>query len=237
MLSTFFEKDNNLNVTYEWHNSFVETSFTSHRGTLVEMVKRPGWGLTCYMDGVIQSCELDEKKYHQILVEQILKSKPRTVCILGGGEGATAREVLKDPFISRVHMIEWDRDVVSLFKNIYTRWPDGAFHDPRVSIEYEDVFNVCNQTRIYDSLIIDLFEPEDMEGENSVKWFTCLIQLVLWAKKSVSIYAGMDNPIHKTLTVTKLKLLLEHTGFKNIIIQKQYIPSFMGEAVFISGSK
>lgn len=237
MTSTFFEKDTNLNVTYEWHNSFVETSFTSHRGTLVEMVKRPGWGITCYMDGVIQSCELDEKKYHETLVEPILKSEPRTVCILGGGEGATAREVLKDPFISKVHMIEWDRDVVALFKTIYTRWPDGAFDDPRLSIEYEDVFNVCDQKRTYDSLVIDLFEPEDMEGENSVKWLTCLIQIVLWAKRSVSIYAGMDNPISVSFTLTKLKLLLEYTGFKNIVIQKVYIPSFMGEAVFISGSK
>ncbi len=237
MTSTFFEKDDTLNVTYEWHNSFVETSFTSHRGTLVEMVKRPGWGLTCYMDGVIQSCELDEKKYHQTLVEPILKSEPKTVCILGGGEGATAREVLTDPFISKVHMIEWDRDVVALFKTIYKKWPDGAFEDPRLTVEYEDVFYVCGENRSYDSLIIDLFEPEDMEGENSVKWLTTLIMLALWAKKSISIYAGMDDIFSKNNSVTKIKLVLEHIGFKNIVIQKVFIPSFMGEAVFISGSR
>jgi predicted membrane-bound spermidine synthase len=237
MTSTFFEKDDTLNVTYEWHNSFVETSFTSHRGTLVEMVKRPGWGLTCYMDGVIQSCELDEKKYHQTLVEPILKSEPKTVCILGGGEGATAREVLTDPFISKVHMIEWDRDVVALFKTIYKKWSDGAFEDPRLTVEYEDVFYVCGENRSYDSLIIDLFEPEDMEGENSVKWLTTLIMLALWAKKSISIYAGMDDIFSKNNSVTKIKLVLEHIGFKNIVIQKVFIPSFMGEAVFISGSR
>lgn len=237
MTSTFFEKDNTLNVTYSWHGAEIETSITTHRGTLVEMVRRPGWGVSCYMDGVIQSCELDEKKYHQVLVEPILQSEPRTVCILGGGEGATAREVLTDPFVNKVHMIEWDKDVVHLFKNTYTRWPDGAFDDPRLTIEYEDVFYVCGENRSYDSLIVDLFEPEDMEGDNVVKWLTTLIMLTFWVKKSISIYAGMDDIFSKNNSVTKIKLVLEHSGFKNIVIQKVFIPSFMGEAVFISGSR
>lgn len=233
----YTEIDNKQNVTYQWHNAQIEISVKTHRGTLVEIVRRPDWGVTCYMDGVIQSCEFDEKKYHQALVEPILKSEPRTVCILGGGEGATAREVLTDPFVSRVHMIEWDKDVVALFKNLYPRWPDGAFNDPRLTIEYEDVFSVCREQRSYDSLIIDLFEPEDMEGHNAIKWLTTLLMLSMWVKKSISIYAGMDDIFKKSNTITKIKLVLEYSGFKNIIIQKVFIPSFMGEAVFISGSK
>ena len=231
------EVDNLLGTTYIWFNATVEYGNTTRRGTLVEMIRRPGWGLSCYMDGTIQSCELDEKKYHQALIDPILKSEPKTVCILGGGEGATAREVLTDPFISRVDMIEWDRDIVELFKTTYTQWSDGAFEDPRLHIEYEDVFSICNQKREYDGLVVDLFEPEDMEGEDSVKWISCLIEIASWAKKSISIYAGMSSPFSESESAKKIKLVLEHVGFTNIIQQKVYIPSFMGECIFIYGNR
>ena len=237
MASNYQEVDNLLGTTYTWSNSIVEYVNTTHRGTLVEMVRRPGWGLSCYMDGTIQSCELDEKKYHQALVEPILKSEPKTVCILGGGEGATARELFTDPFICHVDMIEWDKDVVELFKTTYRQWSDGAFEDPRLHIEYEDVFSICNQKREYDGLVVDLFEPEDMEGEDCIKWLTSLIQIASWAKKSISIYAGMNSPFSESIGAKKIKLVLEMVGFKTIIQQKVYIPSFMGECIFISGSK
>jgi predicted membrane-bound spermidine synthase len=236
-MSTYNEVDTILGATYTWNNSIIEYSTTTSRGTLVEMVRRPGWGLSCYMDKTIQSCELDEKKYHQTLVEPILKSEPRTVCILGGGEGATAREILTDPFISQVDMIEWDKDVVELFRTKYRQWPSGAFEDTRLHIEYKDVFDVCEQKRSYDGLVVDLFEPEDMEGDNSIKWLICLIQVASWVKKSISIYGGMKSPFQENISVKKIVAVLEYLGFKNIVIQSVYIPSFMGECYFISGNR
>lgn len=42
-------------------------------------------------------------------------------------------------------MIEWDKDVVELFRTTYRQWSDSAFEDPRLHIEYEDVFSIYNQ--------------------------------------------------------------------------------------------
>lgn len=235
--NTYVEHDPRLGVTYTWHNATVEHRQTTHRGTLVEMVRRPGWGVACYMDGVIQSCERDEAIYHRALVERVLAAEPRSVCIVGGGEGATAREVLADPFVGRCDMIEWDADVVSLFRDKYPKWPAGAFSDSRLSVECRDVFEACKEERSYDAVIVDLFEPEEMGGADSLsdrlEWIACILRLVGWARRSVAIYAGMVNGPE----VRIIELALEAAGFKTVVSYKVYIPSFMGEAQFVYASR
>ena len=232
---TYVEHDSRLGVTYTWHNATVEHRQTTLRGTLVEMVRRPGWGVACYMDGVIQSCERDEAVYHRALVERVLAAEPRSICIIGGGEGATAREVLADPFVGRCDMIEWDADVVGLFRDKYPQWPAGAFSDSRLRIEYRDVFEACREERSYDAVVIDLFEPEEMGSDltgslsGRLEWIACLLRLVGWAKRSVAIYAGMTGDVE----VRIIKLALEAAGFKTVVTYKVYVPSFMGEAHFV----
>lgn len=231
IMQPYIEKDDRLGVTYVWHNAVVEHRQLTHRGTLVEMIRRPIWGVSCYMDGVIQSCEMDEKIYHRALTGRILGLEPKSVCILGGGEGATAREVLADPFVGRVDMIEWDADVVALFSgDKYPGWAQGAFADPRLKVENTDVFEACRENRSYDAVIIDLFEPEDMAGDGLVDWIACLLRVVGWARRGVSIYAGMsaDN-------LSVIKKVLQYNGFTGIQHYSVYVPSFMGEAYFVWG--
>jgi spermidine synthase len=55
-------------VAHKWHNVEIKESIVTHRGTKVEIVERPKWGLACYMDNSIQSCLIDEKIYHEALV-------------------------------------------------------------------------------------------------------------------------------------------------------------------------
>ncbi len=101
-------------VSFHWRDAIVAESKTTDRGTVLEMIRRPQWGMACYMNGEIQSCEVDEKVYHQAFVDPIMAyvSQPKRVMIIGGGEGAMAREVLKWPSVEHVDMYEWDREVV-----------------------------------------------------------------------------------------------------------------------------
>ena len=50
-------------VEYHWRNAKISTTLLTERGTVVEMVERPQWGMACYMNGEIQSCLFDEKIY------------------------------------------------------------------------------------------------------------------------------------------------------------------------------
>lgn len=240
---------NELGVKYIWQNTKVDHSFISSRGTLVEMIYKPNWGLSCYMDNAIQSCEVDESLYHESLVHPVMSTvDAKRVMIIGGGEGATLREVLKWPTVEKVDMYEWDKDVVDLFKKKYPQWAKGAWNDKRLQLYYDDIFEAVMKpphTR-YDVIIIDLFDPCE---ENTVQWYILLKSIHNWITKdgSLVIYSGMRNILQKAQPAHILqKIMREHLEYsdertlynpllynRKIVPYKVYIPSFSGESTFL----
>ena len=235
-------------VAHNWHNASIKDSIKTGRGTKVEMVERPLWGLACYMDNSIQSALIDEKIYHEALVHPVMSSiqEKKRVMIIGGGEGATAREVLKWPGVEEVDMFEWDRDVVELFRNKYPQWAQGAWNDPRLTLYYSDIFEAIMTQPIkkYDVIIIDLFEPCE---ENKEQWNCLLKNLYNWitVNGSIVMYAGMRNILVKEQPYQKLINIIQHIETqqgvlipnmylnKEITSYKVYIPSFSGESTFL----
>ena len=238
-------------VEHKWHNVKMLDSLVTGRETLIQMIERPGWGIACYMDNSIQSCEVDERIYHESLVHPVMASVKcrQRVMIVGGGEGATAREVLKWPDVEQVDMYEWDEDVVKLFKTSYPQWGRGAWDDPRLSLRHIDIFeSICHHPHTankYDVIIIDLFDPTE---ENRPLWKILLKNLHGWitTEGSIVMYAGMRNILTskqpyqilaETLTehyeVTKGFMFYDFTLNKNITPYRVYIPSFSGESSFL----
>jgi spermidine synthase len=237
-------------VSHNWHNASIKDSIITKRGTLVEMVERPKWGLACYMDNSIQSALIDEKIYHEALVHPVMSSvnERKRVMIIGGGEGATAREVLKWPGVEEVDMFEWDRQVVELFRNKYPEWAQGAWNDPRLMINYSDIFETIKtppkKSQRYDIIIIDLFEPCD---NNKSQWRTLIKSLHNWitVNGSIVMYAGMRNILEPIQPYNKLIEMIEYNEVrqghlvrdmslaKEITAYRVWIPSFSGECMFL----
>jgi spermidine synthase len=235
---------------YEWNGITFKNSIRTHRETKVEMVERPGWGMTCYMDGTIQSCEIDEVLYHEALVHPAMISVPKRerVMIVGGGEGATAREVLKWPDVKKLDMYEWDKDVVRFFQTCYPQWAKGAWDDPRLSIYYDDIVERIKvkptEEERYDVIIIDLFDPSK---DTMMAWYDILINLHHWIKPegSIVLYAGIRNRMEKKQSYQRIIEIIQYTdtwkGIKvklvslqgQIVPYKVYIPSFLGESTFL----
>jgi spermidine synthase len=251
MSSIYYEDTiQEFGVAHNWHNALIKDSIETSRGTKVEMVERPQWGLACYMDNSIQSALIDEKIYHEALVHPVMSSvqEKKRVMIIGGGEGATAREVLKWPDVEKVDMFEWDRDVVELFRNKYPQWAKGAWDDPRLMIIYSDIFETIKtppkKSDRYDVIIIDLFEPCE---ENVYQWKTLLKNLHNWVtvNGSIVMYAGMRNILVKEQPYQKLMHIIQYIETwhgipvhdlslnKEIVPYKVYIPSFSGESTFL----
>jgi spermidine synthase len=194
------------------------------------------------MDNAIQSCELDESLYHESLVHPGMFSviRPKRVMIIGGGEGASAREALKWPSVERVDMYEWDQEVVQLFQSTYPQWAKGAWDDPRLHLHFEDIFKIIDQkpAETYDVIIIDLFDPEESNRE---LWKHLLQHITNWAKPtgSIAMYAGMRSRIqaeqpYQMLTEILLSLSDTNVMFYRIITPyRVFIPSFLGEATFL----
>jgi len=66
---------------------------------------------TLFLDGKVQSSEVDEWVYHELLVHpaMLMHPNPKTVFICGGGEGATAREVLRHKSVEKLVMVDIDK--------------------------------------------------------------------------------------------------------------------------------
>lgn len=102
-----------------------------------------------FLEGVIQSTRYGDEAYHEALVHPAMFThvNPRRVGIIGGGEGATLREVLKHTSIEKVKMIEIDEVMVKFSREHVPFMSDcsdfiGSAEwcgdDKRADIKYED---------------------------------------------------------------------------------------------------
>lgn len=122
------------------------------------------FGRILVLDGAIQSSEEDEALYHELLVQPVLlcHPEPRDVLIIGGGEGATLREVLVHSSVRLATMVDLDREVVELCREHLGSWHCGAFEDPRVRLVYADGRKfVENAESRYDVVIVDVVDMLD----------------------------------------------------------------------------
>ena len=119
------------------------------------------YGNLMVIDGFVMLTELDEFVYHENLTHvpiQFLEN-PEKVLIIGGGDGGTAREVLKYPNIKNVSMVEIDREVCEVSK-LYFKNLSSSFSDPRLNLYFEDGAEfVKNSKETFNLIIIDSTDP------------------------------------------------------------------------------
>merc|ERR1711904_266608 len=92
------------------------------------------------IDGLLQSCRVDEFVYHECLVHPAMllhATGAKSVFIGGGGEGSTAREVLRHKSVERCVMVDIDGDVVKFCKE-HLEENHEAFADKRLELIIDD---------------------------------------------------------------------------------------------------
>jgi spermidine synthase len=116
------------------------------------------------VDGDLQSTEMDLATYHEALVHpaMLCHPHPRRVLICGGGEGTTAREVLRYPSVEKVTMVDIDQEFTALCRQHLPEWSEGVWNDPRFCLVNEDIFTFLEQhSATYDVIIGDLTDRID----------------------------------------------------------------------------
>jgi spermidine synthase len=128
-----------------------------------EIFENSQWGRTLMLDDRLQSAELDEFVYHEALVHPALVAHPdpRRVLILGGGEGATLREVLRHPPVSQAVMVDLDGELVEVCRRWLPSFHQGAFDDSRVLLVHADgrAWLAEQPDGSFEVIIVDLPEP------------------------------------------------------------------------------
>jgi spermidine synthase len=126
----------------------------------VEVFETDTWGNLMTIDDMVMLSEKDEFVYHEMLahVGMFSHPEPEKVLIIGGGDGGTAREVLRHPSVKQVDMVEIDEAVVRASKEFLPEV--GAWDDSRLNVLFEDgIAFVKNAEAEYDVVIIDGSDP------------------------------------------------------------------------------
>lgn len=122
------------------------------------------YGRVLILDGAIQSAEDDEELYHEMLVHpaMLMHEAPRDVLVIGGGEGATLREVLAHASVRRAVMVDLDQMAVDVCREHLHSWHRNAFSDPRVELNFCDGRDYVEQAgSLFDVVIIDVVDMLD----------------------------------------------------------------------------
>jgi spermidine synthase len=147
----------------ELHHHAIEEIYYTGRTPYqsVAVLRTAAFGKMLILDGDTQSSQADEKIYHETLVHPALAActSRREVLILGGGEGATLREVLRHPEVVRCTMVDIDGDVVNLAKRYLPEWSAGSFDDPRANLIIGDALAFLKAPGTFDAIVSDLTEP------------------------------------------------------------------------------
>ncbi len=126
----------------------------------VEVFETDTWGNLMTIDGMVMLSEKDEFVYHEMMahVPMLTHPDPKQVLIIGGGDGGTAREVMKHPGVNHVDMVEIDEAVVRASKLFMPGV--GDFDNPKLNVVYENGLEfVKHPVKKYDVIIIDGSDP------------------------------------------------------------------------------
>jgi spermidine synthase len=128
----------------------------------VDILRTNVYGKALALDEKMQSTQVDEFIYHEALVHPAMLAhpSPRSVLIIGGGEGATLREALRHPTVEKAVMVDIDDQVIALSRKHLPEWHQGSFEDPRSTVLATDARKYLEDSKdIFDVIITDLSEP------------------------------------------------------------------------------
>ncbi|HLF27117.1 MAG TPA: polyamine aminopropyltransferase [Anaerolineae bacterium] len=170
----------------------------------VLILETPLYGRVLVLDDAIQSSERDEHIYHEALVHPALIAAPdlRRVLIIGGGEGALLREVLKYRTVEKVTMIDLDEQLVRACREYLPSYPAGAFDDPRAEVIFGDGVSYLRASpETFDCIFVDVndSEPDSISGNLYTPEFYALARARLSARGMLAAPAATPHPLHLDL--------------------------------------
>jgi len=197
----------------------------------INVVDLDVFGRSLILDGVMQSAECDERIYHESLVHPALCAhpNPKTVFIAGGGEGATAREILRFKSVEKCVMVDIDDVVIESSKAYLQQHHNGAFQDPRLHLVVGDAEGwIRSANEKFDVIVMDL--PDPQEGGPCWRMYTKEFYQILsdllnpggllvsqCGPSSPHFAPKVFSPVHNTLS----------TVFKYVAPYSSFLPSSM----------
>jgi spermidine synthase len=183
-----------------------------------------------FLNGNLQFSSDDEVRYHEALVHPAVAAlgrDPRTVLVLGGGDGLATRELLRYRSIEKIVLVDLDGAVTRAFSTlpIATRLNLGSLRDPRVTVHNEDAFKWCEDaTESFDLAIVDFPDPSNYAvGKLYTDAFYHLLRQRLGVRGVAVIQS--TSPQYARQSFWSIVTTIEASGF-TAAPYHVYVPSF-----------
>jgi spermidine synthase len=224
----------------EHHHAIERSLFEGHSDfQQVAVVESAIFGKMLILDGDTQSSQRDERIYHESLVHPALAASGdvRDVLILGGGEGATLREVLRAPGVRTCTMVDIDGLVVDLSKRLLPEWSDGAFDDARAHVIVGDALAFMrDDSAVYQTIVSDLTEP--LEDSPSNILFNDDVFALIKARLApggVYVLQASTAAVHNASLHCKMARTLRH-HYAHVASFYTHVPAFDTDWAFLACS-
>jgi spermidine synthase len=206
----------------------------------VEVVDTYDYGKCLILDGKLQSAVKDEWVYHEALVHPLMVThpNPKNILVIGGGEGAVLREVLKHGSVVSVTMVDLDKEVIEISKKYLGEICKNSFNNKKVKLVFADgrKFLEKQPKESFDGIIVDVTDPLE-EGPSALLYTKEFYRLIksrlkkdgLMVTQATSIYHSLDcfSRIYKTISVV----------FPVARAFKADVPAYSSAWGFVLGSK
>lgn len=205
----------------------------------VVIVEFDEYGRALVLDDLVQSTEADEYIYHESLVHPSMTThvEPRSILIIGGGEGATLREVLKHSIVSKVVMVDIDGELVEYAKRDLEIMHRNSFNNDRVKVVIMDGKKYVETTsEVFSVVVVDLTDPygPEIARELYTSQFYKKIYRVLTDDGLMVTQAGNSFYYEKTYDFVLQNV---RSVFPIVREYNVWIPSFGYACNFIVGAK
>ncbi len=147
------------------HSLLVEDKIfeTESKYQTIEVYKSKDLGNILVLDGNAMMSQKDEFIYHEMLahVPICTHKEPSKVLIIGGGDGGTAREVLRHRDIE-VDLVEIDKEVIEVSKK-YFLGIEEVYKNPRLNLTIGNGidFIAKAEDKSYDIILVDSTDAKD----------------------------------------------------------------------------
>lgn len=202
------------------------------------VLTRDGNDVRLHLNGHLQLASGDEHRYHEALVHPALAlaGAPKTVVVIGGGDGLALREVLKHASVERVVLVDYDHELVDWV----ARRPElvalhgGSLTDARVTREHRDGFAFLRDAtgERFDAILVDLPDPGDIGLARLYSTeFYRLCRNRLTPGGSLAVQA--TSPWHAPRTFWTIVATIRAAGFEHAAPARVQVPSFGGDWGFV----
>lgn len=191
----------------------------------LQILDTPSLGRVMVLDDCVMITQRDEFVYHEMIshIPVCFHKNPKTVVVIGGGDGGTVRELVKHDCIEKIILCEIDGGVIDAAREFFPEVACGL-DDPRVEIMVGDgIAYMKTLSNEVDLVLVDSTDPVGPGEGLFTKEFYRSVKTAL--KEGGVMAAQSESPWLEKEFLQKIKNNIA-AGFENIKPYTGSVPTY-----------